>query len=102
MRQFLYAADLFLFIDELGLRNEFTQLFPIAFISPLRIPSVALTTRRAFADDRIAEFVTHRDKVLLGVRKCGSADALIVKMSWIKNLTGTYRKKTLPILGWKS
>ena len=85
---FIYAQDLFTIINSSGWRSEFAQLCFTAYLFSLRIPSEALTMKRAFLDDPIGEFVPQADKVLIGVREWKGVECLIVKMSWRKNLGG--------------
>ena len=66
----------------------FAQLISIASLFPLIIPSEALQLRRAFADDPIAAFITQSEKALIGARPFGRTDALVIKLSWRKNLDG--------------
>ena len=87
-RNFLFSKDLFATISTLGWERMPPQLIFIAFLSPLRIPPEALQLRMAFADDPIAEFVTQDEKALIGARPFEGADALVIKLSWKKNLGG--------------
>ena len=85
---FLFTADLFIIINDFGWHDEFAQLCFISFLFSLRIPSEALVMRHAHPEGRISEFVAQQDKVLIGVRKFQSLDALIVKMNQRKNISG--------------
>ena len=85
---FLYTKDIFRIISALGWEAVFSQLVFIAFLFSLRVPSEALQLRRAFADDPISEFVFQEEKALIGVRPFEGSVALIIKLSWRKNLDG--------------
>ena len=85
---FLYTQDLYGIINKLGRIGEFPQISFLTFLFSLRIPSEALCMRRARDSERLAEFVPHRDKVLIGVRPCSGAGCLILKLAWRTNLSG--------------
>ena len=85
---FIYTQDLFRIINGLGWEDCFSKLAFVSFLFSLRIPSEALCMRQAHDSERLADFVPQGDKVLIGVRVCGGAPCLIVKMSWRKNIPG--------------
>ena len=74
----LPVKDIFTTISTLGWGGVFPHLISIEFLFPLRVPSEDLQLRRAFADDPIAEFITHHDKALIGVRPFERTGALII------------------------
>ena len=87
---FLYTADLYRVINNLGRLDPFAQLAFPPFLFSLRAPSEALPMRRACDHERLADFVPQNDKVLIGVRPCSGVGCLILKMAWRKNLAGLH------------
>ena len=58
----------------------------MAYISPLRVPSEALTATRAFPNDPIAQFIPQEEKALVWARTHKSIDVVITKFAFRKNL----------------
>ena len=83
---FLYTQDLYRIINTLCWIGEFPQIASLSLLCSLSIPSDAICIRRAHDSGRLAGFVPHHDKVLIGGRPCSGADCLILKLAWRKNL----------------
>ena len=62
------------------------QAYYLSFLFSLRVPSETLRLQRAFADDRLAEFIPQDDKALIGARRYKGAEVLVVKFAPRKNI----------------
>ena len=59
----------------------------MSFLFSFRVPSETLHLRRAYRNDRVAEFSPQAEKTLVGIRSVGGTDYLAEKMSYRGNLT---------------
>ena len=83
---FIQSPDLITMLRHIKLDTELGQLCYMAYLFSLRVPSEALTARRAFADDPLLGFVPQEDKALMGVRSYKQTDILVLKFAFRKNL----------------
>ena len=58
----------------------------LSYLFALRTPSETLRLVRAFADDRLTEFVPQEDKALIGTRTYKETTVLVIKFSFRKNI----------------
>ena len=85
---FFFSKDLTALLDHEGPDSPFFQVAYMSYLFSLRVPSEALTMKRAFRDDPLTEFVPQTDKVLIGIRTYEATDLLVVKFAYRKNIRG--------------
>ena len=71
-----------------GVDSTFFQLAYLSYLFSLRVPSEALSIRRAFFEDPLTEFAPHPDKALMGIRRYSDHEMLVQKFAFRKNIRG--------------
>ena len=64
---FTQSTELLTILRFVKLDTELGRLFFTAYLFPLRVPSEALTAKRAFSNDPITQFIPEEEKPLAGV-----------------------------------
>ena len=62
------------------------QAYYLSYLFALRVPSETLRLTRAFADDRMAEFIPQPDKAIIGTRTYKETTVLVIKFPFRKNI----------------
>ena len=83
---FIESAALITLIRFVKLDSKNGQLYYLAYLFALRVPSEALRLVRAFKDDRITEFIPQTDKALIGTRTFKGTTVLVIKFAFRKNI----------------
>ena len=83
---FIQSKDLIAILRHVKLDNELGHLCFMAYLFSLRVPSEALTARRAFSNDPLMKFTPQEDKALIGIRTYKNTDILVMEFSCRENV----------------